>query len=114
MLKAIPWDTIGPAAIAALAILAIVFGFILKFQKGSKPACTPTNPPVDINSTSKKTLCFQHEGKIASNATAIGIFGAALVEANKNNSDQHRKIFDKMEDLKTTIIKEIHKANRGT
>ena len=114
MLKAIPWDTLGPIATAVIVILVVVFGFMLRWQKGAKPACTPTNPPRDINSTDKKTLCFKHEGKIASNTTAIGIFGAALVEANKENSNQHGKIFDKMEDLKTTIIKEIHKANGGT
>ena len=114
MLKGLPWDTLGPAAAAAVVILVIVFWFILKWQKATKPAALPTNPPVDINSTSKKTLCFQHEGKIASNATAIGIFGAALVEANKNNSDQHEKLFDKCEQMGKDIIREIHKANGGT
>ncbi len=112
VLKAIPWETLGPASLAAVIILVLVFGFILKFQKGSK-ALTPTNPPTDINKTSKKTLCFKHEGKIASNTTAIRIFGAALVEANRNNSDQHGKIFDKLEDFKTEVITEIKKVNGG-
>lgn len=111
MLKAIPWNVIGPAAAAAIVILIVVFWFILRFQKQSKPAILPTNPPIDINQTSRKTLCFKHEGEIASNTTAIKIFGAALKEANRNNSEQHERIFDKMDDMKETIITEIQKAN---
>lgn len=113
MLKAIPWETIGPAAAAAVIILVLVFGFILKFQKATKPASMPSNPPKDINATGKKTLCFQHHGDIASNQTAIKMIREQLNEANKQNSDQHGKIFDKLEELKTTIIKEIQKANGG-
>lgn len=113
MLKTIPWDTLGPIATAVIIILIVVFGFMLRWQKATRPTYTPSYPPKDINSTNKKTLCFKHEGGIASNTTAIGIFGAALVEANKENSNQHGKIFDKMEDLKTTIITEIKKVNGG-
>jgi hypothetical protein len=113
MLKAIPWDIIGPVAAAVIIILIIVFSFILKFQKQSKPAVLPANPPKDINSTSRKTLCFKHEGEIAANMKAIEIFGGALKEANRNNSEQHGKIFDKMDDLKTTVITEIKKINGG-
>jgi len=114
MLRAIPWDTLGPIATAVIVILAVVFWFILKFQKESKSTALPVNPPTDINSTSKKTLCFKHEGEIQSNKTAIGIFGAALQEANKNNSEQHGKIFDKLETLGKEIIREIHKVNGPT
>jgi len=113
MLKTIPWDTLGPIAAAVVVILVVVFGFILKFQKESGVATLPANPPRDINSTNKKTLCFKHEGEIASNRTAIGIFGAALSEANKENSLQHGKIFDKMEEMGKDIIREIHKVNGG-
>ena len=112
MLKALPWDVIGPAAGVTIFILVVVFAFILKFQKGAKNL-TPTNPPQDINQTSKKSLCFKHEGAIASNTTAIGIFGAALQEANKNNSNQHERIFDKLDELKETVITEIKKVNGG-
>ena len=112
-MKAIPWDTLGPASMAAVIILILVFGFILKFQKGSK-ALTPTNPPIDINATNKKTLCFKHEGEIQANKTAIAIFGASLKEANTNNRQDHGKIFEKIEDLGTKIITEIHKANGDT
>ena len=112
MLKTIPWDTLGPAALAAVIILILVFGFILKFQKGSK-ALVPTNPPRSIDETSKKSLCFKHEGEIQGNMTAIKIFGAALQEANRNNSEQHGKIFDKLEDLRTEVITEIKKVNGG-
>lgn len=109
MLKAIPWDVIGQVASAVIIILAIVFGFILKFQKGAKTPTTPTNPPTDINKTSKKTLCFSHEGRIEANREAIRIFGGALKEANRNNSRQHGKIFDKL----TEVIVEIKKVNGG-
>ena len=100
----------GPAAAAAVIILVLVFGFILKFQKGSR-TLTPANAPIDITSTSKKTLCFKHEGDIASNKTAIGIFGDALQEANRENIDAHERIFDKIEEQGKEIIREIHKAN---
>ncbi len=113
MLKGIPWDIIGPAAGAAVIILIIVFGFILKFQKQSKPASVPSNPPRSINDTHKKSLCFKHEREIGENATAVRIFGEALQEANRNNSEQHGKLFDKLEAQGKEIITEIHKANGG-
>lgn len=112
MFKALPWDMIGPIATAVIFILAIVFGFILKFQKGAKNL-TPTNPPMDINKTSKKTLCFRHEREIGENAAAVRIFGEALQEANRENSKQHGKIFDKLEDLGKEMITEIQKINGG-
>jgi len=111
MLKAIPWDTIGPIVTAVIIILAIVFGFMLRWKKLDKTSITPTNPPKDINATHKKSLCFAHEGRIASNETAIRIFADNLKEANQQNSDQHGKIFDKMEEMGKDIITEIHKAN---
>ena len=114
MLKTIPWDTLGPAALAAVIILILVFGFILKFKKLEKTAPAPLNPPRSINDTHKKSVCFKHEGEIQSNKTAIGIFGAALQQANKDNSEQHGKLFDKIEDLGTKIITEIHKVNGET
>jgi len=119
MWKAIPWDIIGPAAGVLIIVLVIVFGFILKFQKGTKPPIAPSNPPRDINDTHKKSLCFVHEGRIASNETAIRIFSDSLKEANRENSKQHGKLFDKCEELGTKIsetsadiIAEIHKANK--
>ena len=113
MFKGIPWDVIGPAAGAAVIILIIVFGFILKFQKGTKTATLPAGPPKDINATTKKSLCFKHEGEIQGNTKAIEIFGAALVEANRENNKQHGKLFDKIEAQGKEIITEIHKVNGG-
>lgn len=110
MLKAIPWNTIGPVVTGLVIILALVFGFILKFQKSIR---IPATPPTDITTTSKKTLCFQHEGKIAGNTTAIEIFGAGLQEANRINGEQHSKLFDKLEEQGKEIVREIHKANGG-
>ena len=111
MFKAIPWQIIGPAAAAALAILGAVFWFMLRWQKQTKTAPAPTNPPRDINATQKKTLCFEHHGDIASNKTAIEMIGEQQKQAQEQNSEQHGKIFDKLEDLGTTLIREIHKAN---
>jgi hypothetical protein len=113
MLKGIPWQFIGPAAAAAVVILIIVFGFMLKWQKGAKTAVAPSNPPKDINATGKKTLCFQHHGDIASNQTAIKMIGDQQEKIQEQNSEQHGKLFDKIEDLGTKIITEIHKANGG-
>jgi hypothetical protein len=39
------------------------------------------------------------------------MIGDNIKEANEQNSTQHGKLFDKLEDIKTTVIKEIHKAN---
>ena len=113
MLKQIPWETLGPIATAVIIILIVVFWFILRFQKQSRLVALPTNPPIDITTTSKKTLCFKHEGEIQSNKTAIGIFGGALQQANKENSEAHGKIFDKLEAQGREIIMEIKKANGG-
>ena len=111
MLKAIPWETIGPIATAVIFILAIVFGFILKWQKGTKPPVVPSNPPRTINDTHKKSLCFDHHKDIAKNETAIEMIGEQLKEANRNNSEQHGKLFDKIEEQGKEIITEIHKTN---
>ena len=114
MLKAIPWQTIGPAAAAAVVILAVVFWFMLRWQKQTKTATAPTNPPKDINATGKKTLCFEHHGDIAENRKAVEMIGEQLKESQKQNSEQHGKIFDKMDDMREKIITEIHKKNGGT
>lgn len=108
MLKIIPWDTVGPVLTGLIIILVLVFGFILKFQKASRMV---TYPPKDINSTSKKTLCFSHEGRIEANKEAVRIFGGALREANRVNGEQHGKLFDKLEEQKIQIIQEIQKVN---
>ena len=113
MLKAIPWDIIGPAAGVLIIVLVIVFGFMLKWQKGAKTATAPTNPPRSINDTHKKSLCMDHHRDIGKNQTAISMIGNQLEKTQEQNSEQHGKIFDKLEDLGTTIIKEIHKANGG-
>jgi len=106
----IPWEIIGPAGGLVVIILFLVFGFILKMQK--KRILTPAIPK-DINTMSKSSPCFRHERDIGSNATAIKLFGEQLGRVEEKNSEQHEKIFDKMDDLKTTIIKEIHKVNGG-
>ena len=111
MLKGIPWQFIGPAAAAAVVILTVVFAFILKWQKATKPNPGPTNPPRTINDIPKKTLCFEHHGHIAENRKAVEMIGEQLKASQQQNSEQHGKIFDKLEDMGTTIIKEIHKKN---
>lgn len=114
MFKAIPWETIGPIATAVIFILIIVFGFMLRWQKGARPPITPPNPPRDINDTHKKSLCFDHHRDIAANATAIGMISENFKEANKHNSQQHAKIFTKLEDLGKEMITEIQKINGAT
>lgn len=108
----IPWEIIGPAAGVVIVLLIIIFKFMLKWQKQSKEKA-PQNSPSNLNTVSKKSLCFKQEGRISSNETAIGMIGDQLKTSNKDNSDAHEKLFDKMDDLKTTIIKEIHKVNGG-
>jgi len=104
----VPWEIIGPAGALAIVILIIVFGFILKMQK--KKISTPA-PPSNLNTVSKKTLCFQHEGRISSNETAVKMIGDQIKISDKNNLDAHEKMFDKIDELKTDIIKEIHISN---
>lgn len=105
MIKGIPWNDIGPIAIAVIVILSVVFGFILRFQKQSKPALSP---PKDINSTGKKTLCFQHEGRIASNETAVEMVAEQLKTVHENNREDHQKIGSKIDDLGEKVIQAIN------
>lgn len=102
----IPWEIIGPVAAGVTVILVVVFGFMLKWRKLEG---RNTGPPKDVNTMSKKTLCFKHEGRISSNETAIGMIGKQLETANKNNREDHDKIFEKIEDLGKDIIREINK-----
>ena len=113
MLKAIPWEIIGPAAAVLIILLLVVFGFMLKWQKGAKSPVIPSNPPRDINDTHKKSLCLEHHRDISANATAIGMISENLKEANKHNSQQHTRIFTKLEDLGKEMITEIKKINGG-
>ncbi len=104
----IPWEIIGPAGGLVIILLIIVFGFILKFQ--AKRNTTPA-PPKDIQTMSKSSPCFRHERDIGGNTTAIGLIAEQVKISNENNRKDHKDLFGKMEDLKTTIIKEIHKSN---
>lgn len=106
--RAIPWEIIGPAGILAVIILVVVFAFILKYQTKKNQIPDPA-PPKDVNTVNKKTLCFKHEGDIASNKTAIEMIGGQLKQSQTDNRQDHDKIFGKIEDLGTKIIKEIHK-----
>lgn len=114
MLKAIPWNIIGPAATVAIVILVVVFWFMLKWKKLEKPAPAPLNPPRSINDTHKKSLCFAHEGRISSNETAIEMVCEQLGTANENNRKDHKDMFEKIETLGKDIITEIHRANGDT
>lgn len=104
----IPWEVIGPAGGLVIILLVIVFGFILKMQ--SKRISTPAVPK-DINTMSKKSPCFRHERDIGANSKAIELFGEQLEKVEKKNSEQHGKLFDKFDELKTDIITEIQKVN---
>lgn len=107
----IPWEVIGPVAAGVAVILYLIFKFMLKWQKQAKDKTIQNfpAPPSNLNTVSKKTLCFQHESRIASNETAVKMIGDQLKTSNKDNSDAHGKLFDKMEDMKEKIITEIHK-----
>lgn len=104
MIKGIPWQVIGPALSAVIVILVVVFGFILKLQKVSKPALAP---PKDINSTGKKTLCFEHHKDIGKNQTAIEMIGEQQLQAHKDNREDHDKIETKIETLGKDILQAI-------
>ena len=104
MIKGIPWDVIGQVSAAVIVILAVVFGFILKFQKQSKPTLSL---PKDINSTGKKTLCFTHEGKIGANEQAIKMISDQMKTAHQDNREDHNKIEKKIDDLGGKIIQAI-------
>lgn len=109
----IPWEIIGPVATGVTIILAVVFAFMLKWKKLDKRTPVPSNPPKDINSTGKKTLCFAHHGDIAANKKAIEMIGENLKEANENNRQDHKDMFEKIDGLGEKIITEIHKENEG-
>ncbi len=107
MIKGIPWNDIGPIAIAVIVILSVVFGFILKFQKQSKP----TSPPKDINSTGKKTLCFEHHKDIGKNQTAIEMVAEQQLQAHKDNREDHTKIEVKIEAQGKEILQAIDESS---
>ena len=102
----IPWEIIGPVAAGVTIILCVVFGFILKWQRLIR---RDPGPPSNLNTMSKKSLCFKHEGRISSNETAIKMIGEQLKTANENNRKDHEKIFDKIDALGKDIIREINK-----
>jgi len=104
----IPWHILGPAGCLAIVILIIVFAFLVKFQKKNTQA--PTIPK-DLNTISKKTLCFKHEGDIAANSKAIEMIGDQLKTVHENNRQDHGKIFKMMEDNQKDIIKHIDAKN---
>ena len=106
----IPWEIIGPAAGVVIILLWLIFKFMLKWQKQAKDKTIQfaPNPPKNVNSMNKNSPCFRHESDIASNKTAIGMIGEQLKISNKNNLDAHEKMFDKIDELKTDIITEIH------
>ena len=108
---AIPWEIIGPVAAGVTVILTVVFAFMLKWKKLERPN---SGPPKDVNSVSKKSLCFKQEGRISSNETAIKMIGDQLKIANENNREDHGKIFTKFEELGEKIITEIQKGNKKT
>lgn len=97
----IPWEIIGPAAGAALLILALVFAFIIKMKKLEKPS---SGPPSNLNTMSKKSLCFKHEGRISSNETAVGMISEQLKITSENNRQDHKDIFNKLEGLGKEIV----------
>lgn len=104
MLTKIPWEIIGPVSAAVVIILGIVFGFILKFQKMSKPALAP---PKDINSTHKKSLCLEHHQNIGKNQQAIEMIGKQQLQAHKDNREDHGKLETKIETLGKDILQAI-------
>lgn len=102
---AINWNLIGPVLGALILILSMVFAFILKMRKMDK---TPHNPPKNtIGTLDKKTLCFNHEGRISSNESDVENIEKQLDKLEKSNSDAHGKIFDKLEETQIKIIEAI-------
>ena len=111
----IPWEVIGPVAAGVVAILIIVFAFILKFQKQSRvtaPALsTPTEIPKNTDTVSKQSLCFNHESRISKNETGIENVEEQLEKTQKLNRQDHKEIFGKIDTMTAKIITEIVKNN---
>lgn len=105
----IPWHIIGPAAAAAIVILVVVFTFIIKMRKLENRT---TELPKDVNTVSKKSLCLKHEGEIAENRTAIKMLNDTLKTNAENNRQDHAKLFDKIDEVKLAVIKEIKQNNK--
>ena len=96
--RAIPWDIIGPAGILAVIILVVVFAFILKYQTKKNQIPAPA-PPKDVNTVSKKTLCFEHTEKIAKNEATTKAVQKELGKIQEHNRQDHDKIFSKIDGL---------------
>ena len=107
--RAIPWEILGPAGILVIIILVLVFAFLLKYQMKKNTAPTPApNPPKDTNSMDKHSVCFDHEGRISSNEATTKAFKEEMKKFQKNNRQDHDKIFTKIDDLGTKIITAIN------
>lgn len=106
----IPWEVIGPVAAGVVAILIIVFAFILKFQKQVKVTVPNSSSlPKPSDTLSKQTLCFNHESRISKNETGVENLEKQLTETQKLNRKDHKEIFTKIDDMGTMIVKEIVK-----
>lgn len=103
----IPWESIGPAASLLVIILIIVFAFILKFNKQTKPTSSSLPKPTDT--VSKQTLCYNHESRISKNETGIEKVEEQLEKTQKLNRQDHQTIFGKIDTMTEKIITEISK-----
>ncbi len=106
----IPWEVIGPAAGVVIALLILIFAFILKFQKQSRVTVPNSSAlPKPTDTLSKKTLCFNHESRISSNTTMIGEMKEQQETQRKENREDHNKLSKEIDDMGTKIISEISK-----
>lgn len=106
----IPWESIGPAASLLVIVLIVVFAFVLKFNKQNKTVINNSPAlPKPTDTLNKKTLCFEHHGKISANTTKIGEMKDQFDTQRKENRQDHKDMFNKIDDMGTKIIQEISK-----
>lgn len=110
--QGLPWQTLGPVLAGVIIILALVFWFIIKFRKttnrNSRASGNPRNRGdfvdqlVDI-----PKIIIEHQGRIASNETAIVRLVEDVKDSRKENKEEHGKIFKKLENMGEKIINAI-------
>ena len=102
----IPWGTLGPVISGVVVILIVVFVFIIKMKNGKKPDLPASGNPETL---SKKSLCFDHEGRIKGCEVNIGNISTQFKESREDNRKDHKDLFEKIDEMGKDIIRHLEK-----
>jgi hypothetical protein len=102
----IPWDVLGPVGTLIIVILIVVFVFVIKMKNGKKPDLPTSGNPETL---SKKSLCFEHEGRIKGCETNIENISTQFKESREDNRKDHKDLFEKIDEMGKDIIRHLER-----